>query len=265
MSIDLARIGEILQARRVEKGLSVEKISDVLCLRKALIQAIEAGNWEPLPHEVYVRGFIKKYAGILHASDEIDPLLQARVEEEKVPEAIEMPPQVPRKKARSRTKRAPMKFPRARAGYLVALAIVVLCFFVYDKMEKDRTVASKTEAAQKISEAAQSPKELSGVRPVSEVSTVSETKNPEEKTSLSAMTEPKRLMITCHERTWISAVIDGNEKKEFMLSPHEIIVLNAKERFDLLVGNAGGVKLILNGKDTEFSGKSGEVKRIDLS
>ncbi|MCK7480657.1 MAG: DUF4115 domain-containing protein [Candidatus Moduliflexus flocculans] len=44
-----------------------------------------------------------------------------------------------------------------------------------------------------------------------------------------------------------------------------MIILNAKDRFDLLIGNAGGVKLILNGKDTEFTGKSGEVKRIKLS
>jgi hypothetical protein len=72
-------------------------------------------------------------------------------------------------------------------------------------------------------------------------------------------------MITCKERTWVSVVIDDTEKKEFMLNAHEMIILNAKDRFDLLIGNAGGVSLILNGKDTEFSGKSGEVKRIKLS
>jgi len=145
--------------------------------------------------------------------------------------------------------------------------LLALGFFVYDRVEKDRAVASKTEAAQRVSDTATVQKETPApsVRPVSEVSTVTTEKNSEEKSSLSAMSEPKRLMITCHERTWISAVIDGTEKKEFILSPHEIIVLNAKERFDLLVGNAGGVKLILNGKDTEFSGKSGEVKRVDLS
>ena len=259
MNIDLARIGEILQARRVESGLSIAQISDTLCLRKALIEAIEAGDWGPLPHEVYVRGFVKKYAAILHADDEIAVILEVRVEEEKAVEVAGPPPPTPK------TRTAPRKFSRARVAYLVGLAVVALCFFAYDRMEKDRIVNSKTEAAQQISDATHAQKEPAGVRPVSEVSTTSEATNSEEKSSLSAMSEPKRLMITCHERTWISAVIDGNEKKEFMLSPHEIIVLNAKERFGLLIGNAGGVKLILNGKDTEFSGKSGEVKRIDLS
>jgi hypothetical protein len=77
--------------------------------------------------------------------------------------------------------------------------------------------------------------------------------------------EGKKLMITCKERTWVSVGIDDTEKKEFMLNAQEMIILNAKDRFDLLIGNAGGVKLILNGKDTEFTGKNGEVKRIKLS
>ena len=72
-------------------------------------------------------------------------------------------------------------------------------------------------------------------------------------------------MITCQERTWVSVVIDDTEKKEFMLNPEDIIILNAKEKYDMLIGNAAGVKLILNGNDVQFTGISGEVKRIKLS
>jgi hypothetical protein len=41
-------------------------------------------------------------------------------------------------------------------------------------------------------------------------------------------------------------------------------VLNGKDGFDLLIGNAGGVKLFYNGKDTGFAGEEGEVRRINL-
>ncbi|HEX2965519.1 MAG TPA: DUF4115 domain-containing protein [Syntrophorhabdaceae bacterium] len=75
----------------------------------------------------------------------------------------------------------------------------------------------------------------------------------------------KKLMISCQERTWVSVVIDDNEKKEFMLNPEEIVILNARSNYDLLIGNAAGVKLILDGKDVEVSGMSGEVKRVKLS
>ena len=59
-------------------------------------------------------------------------------------------------------------------------------------------------------------------------------------------------------------VVDGQEEKEFMLNPEETIKLEAKDNFDLLVGNAAGVKLFLNGIDTGFSGEEGEVKHVRL-
>ena len=72
-------------------------------------------------------------------------------------------------------------------------------------------------------------------------------------------------MIACQQRTWVRIVIDGTEKKEFIMNPEEVVVLNGKEGFDLLIGNAGGVKLFYNGKDIGFSGDEGEVRRINLS
>jgi cytoskeleton protein RodZ len=63
----------------------------------------------------------------------------------------------------------------------------------------------------------------------------------------------------------VRIVVDGSEKKEFMMNPEEVVVLNGKEGFDILIGNAGGVKLFYNGKDTGFSGSEGEVKRFSLS
>ena len=77
--------------------------------------------------------------------------------------------------------------------------------------------------------------------------------------------ETKKLMIACQERTWVRVVIDGSEKKEFMLNHEEVVVLNAKESFDVLVGNAAGVKLFYNGEDIGFTGASGEVKHVSLS
>ncbi len=50
-----------------------------------------------------------------------------------------------------------------------------------------------------------------------------------------------------------------------MLNREEVVVLSAKESFDLLIGNAAGVKLFYNGKDIDFTGESGEVKRVNLS
>ena len=276
MNIDLGSIGRILREKREEKGFSVTQISDKLCLRKSLIEAIEAGNWSPLPHEVYVKGFVKEYAAILDAYDAISPFLSASAPEgekaagkEQAPEERTVREQVLKETAPKETRKASRedriesrpkrRFSRAKFAYF-GILIVVMFFFVYDRMEKERTLTTKTEKASQAAETAHRPSESTAP-----LRSVSELNHSEEPGKLPSMAEAKRLMITCHERTWVSVVIDGKEKKEFMMSPQEIIMLNATERFDLLIGNAGGVKLILNGKDTEFAGKSGEVKRLQLS
>jgi cytoskeleton protein RodZ len=256
MNFDLARIGQILRERREEKGLSVAHIAETLCLRKSLIDAIEAGNWGPLPHEVYVKGFIKEYAALLKASGDIADCFVESDNVVKIAEAVTEPSPFPPPSAKREAK--PRRFLRARYAVFVILGIVMF-IFVVDRIEREKVIASKTETATQVAEKSPTEPAANSARPLTEV------KGDGDAGALSAMSEPKRLMITCHERTWISAVIDGSEKKEFMLSPQEIIVLNAKEKFDLLIGNAGGIKLLLNGKDTEFTGKSGEVKRIQLS
>lgn len=133
-----------------------------------------------------------------------------------------------------------------------AIGLILIGFFVIDRINKDSTPVPVT----KIETATGSSTQSQGLP--DNAFTI-------EQQSSAVISDGKKLMITCRERTWVSVVIDDAEKKEFMLNAQEMIVLHAKERFDLLIGNAGGVNLFLNGKDMEFTGKSGEVKRIKLS
>ena len=65
MPFDLCRIGELLRQTREEKGLSFEEVSEALFVRKRVIGAIEAGDWDNLPHPVYVKGYVTQYAAFL--------------------------------------------------------------------------------------------------------------------------------------------------------------------------------------------------------
>jgi cytoskeletal protein RodZ len=249
MAIDLGNIGTILKARREEKGISLEEVSNVLCLRKSLIQAIESGRWELLPHEVYVRSYLKEYASFLKVYDEILPdLIEKNHEIE--PEARNNIQEV-EKPIRRLQKISFINIPRKALVY-PAIILILAGFYVVDKMKRDYSQIQLPKIESTIGIAAQS--QSSSDNNVTTESQVTQ-----------STSEGKKLMISCKERTWVSVVIDDSEKKEFMLNAQEMIILNAKERFDLLIGNAGGVKLILNGKDTEFTGKSGEVKRVKLS
>lgn len=249
MTIDLDKIGTILRTKRVESDISLEEISNALCLRKSLIQAIESGNWELLPHEVYVKSYLKEYASFLKIYDEIFPdlvekTLQDEPEKEAVEEAVTQPKISIRRSSFLNIPKKALVYP--------AIILILIGFYIADKINRDQAAIPlpKVESTAGINTKSQ---------PLSDNNI-----NVEDKGSV-AISDGKKLMISCRERTWISVVIDDSEKKEFMLNAQEMIILSAKDRFDLLIGNAGGVKLILDGKDTEFTGKSGEVKRIKLS
>jgi cytoskeletal protein RodZ len=73
MPFDLCRIGELLRQTREEKGLSFEEVSEALFIRKRVIGAIEAGDWDNLPHPVYVKGYVTQYAAFLDVRTPLEP------------------------------------------------------------------------------------------------------------------------------------------------------------------------------------------------
>jgi len=248
MSIDLNKIGTILRTHRESAGITLEEVSNVLCLRKSLIQAIEAGKWEFLPHEVYVKSYLKEYACFLKIFNEIEADLTDKINTNN--EEVDKNQQIHEEPIRVARKVTFISIPRKTLVYPIIVLILAGFYFV-DKINRGVSIpASKIESTSSIT---------------TKSNPLSDNAVTDDSQTLPVTTEGKKLMITCNERTWISVVIDDAEKKEFMLNAQEMIILKAKDRFDLLIGNAGGVKLILDGRDTEFTGKSGEVKRIKLS
>lgn len=252
MPLNLQAIGKSLKERREEKGLTIRDVSDTLCLRKTLVQAIEDGDWNMLPHEVYVRGYLKEY---LHLLDMPQDILGLEEPPEEKP-AFSTEPAIPSKISEKR------HVPR-RAIVVPLIFILIISFFVLNQIYKNRSAARSTANQISHSEGITTKKASVNVGQATTANTPQTSGDQSQQAGLNM--SDKKLMITCKERTWISVVIDDNEKKEFMLNPQEMIIVNGKENFDLLIGNAAGVKLNLNGKEIGLTGQSGEVKRIKVS
>lgn len=59
------KIGAVLYHERLEKELSLEEVSQILCIRKSYLEAIEKGNYSELPPMPYSAGFVNGYAKFL--------------------------------------------------------------------------------------------------------------------------------------------------------------------------------------------------------
>lgn len=72
------------------------------------------------------------------------------------------------------------------------------------------------------------------------------------------------LIITAIERTWLRVTIDQEIAKEVTIDPQDKITLKAQKQFELFIGNAGGIKLELDGKAVDVPGGSGKVAKMRL-
>ena len=70
--------------------------------------------------------------------------------------------------------------------------------------------------------------------------------------------------MTAKKPTWIRVEIDDEPPLEVSLGEGEMASWRAKRGFSLLIGNAGGVEGVFNGKPLGRFGEEGKVVRINL-
>ena len=61
----MKELGAFLRQTREEKQVTLEELAEKTKIRKAYLEAIEGGDHDVLPDEVYVRGFLRIYAKVL--------------------------------------------------------------------------------------------------------------------------------------------------------------------------------------------------------
>jgi cytoskeleton protein RodZ len=69
------------------------------------------------------------------------------------------------------------------------------------------------------------------------------------------------LIVRAQEPTWLSVRADQKDPREVLLQPEQMARFEAQTGFRVIVGNAGGVTLSLDGTPLPPLGRSGEVVR----
>ena len=64
---------------------------------------------------------------------------------------------------------------------------------------------------------------------------------------------------------WFRIIIDNDKNNEYILNPNRSKTFVAGSNINLLLGNAGAIELILNGKNLNFTGKKGEIRNISIN
>lgn len=112
-----ADIGQALRALREAKNLSLADISEITCVRRAYLQALEELNIDQLPSRPFAVGYVKAYAEALGASGDL-AVRQFRIDAPSPDEALKAPVGV-------RKQRDPRLSWLAGACAVVATAVVI--------------------------------------------------------------------------------------------------------------------------------------------
>lgn len=87
-----------------------------------------------------------------------------------------------------------------------------------------------------------------------------------EKTGSQNQTGQKQYLldVTATETTWLRIEFNDGKSEEALMRPGDSKKWSSQRGFDLKIGNAGGVKLVLNGKDLGAPGSKGQVLKLRL-
>lgn len=272
-------IGEVLRSERLRHNLSLEEVARETRINLKFLQAIEAEDFTKLPGGVFARSFVRQYARLVGLDeDELAAEVQRRFQPAPPPD--EKPAHNVQEPQIELPKVADWEGMPARAGSsLPALGLVVVvmlvCSLVYVWWQKSRRAGPAPppppEAAQislpqpvpapaPLPQTAAAPAEPAPAQPST---TASAERLPV--AEIPASNAPIQVLLTAEELTWVSARSDGKFIYAGTLQPKESKGLEANEQVRLVLGNAGGVAVTLNGKPVPPLGPRGQVRTVQLS
>ena len=237
--------GRYLQAIRIERNIRLERVAEETRIALATLEAIESEDFGQLPPEVFLRGFLRAYAKAVGANPD---------------EAVR------RYDARRRillsdaaADREQQMIPNELRGKLIVslmllAGLMVVSLFGYQQWSQRPRDGSKNPPIQNAGPATTGQSSAVSSLPPSEA--VKKPRIP---------ATPKHVLtVSAQEDGWVKVSIDQGTPSEHTLKAGGQVKLEAQVSFNLLIGNAAGIRLNLDGKPVHVPGKRGEVVNLHL-
>lgn len=233
--------GRYLKTVRLEKGIGLEEVAEETKIGMDYLLLIEKEDHDRLPAAVFVKGFLRAYAQAIGADgEEVVKLYTAS--RQTFQDTAEFDADI--------IKAGQAFWPRLLMSLGVFLGIIVMSIIVISVFD-DRPPSddSKLNVSKEINRNIP-------FKDVQEPNVVNEQSGN--------VSEKLLLKVVTVEDTWMKITVDRQSPREYSLRPGDLLEFEASLGYNLLIGNAAGVQLTLNGKPVEISGKHGQVKHIQI-
>jgi cytoskeleton protein RodZ len=231
----LIKIGSLIKERRESLGISIFDVSNILKINPTYIEAIEKGDIDRFPAEVYYKGFLKNYAKYLEV--DISGMLQElKIKEESTIRTIE------KKKTNKKW----------HFGYIFVACVALFIIFSWARIEYIK-MKSKSEFEKRQNTSFKT------------MTTAKELALHEQKKQILGMKEKSSknlIIIKTKDDCWIEVKDGENKIFQGLLVSGEKREIDYKKGLRLKVGNAEAVEIEINGKKMDKLGSKGEVKEL---
>ena len=284
-------LGHMLRQARERRGLSVEEVADRLKLMPRIVRAMEQADIEELPQAAYARGFVKAYGNLLELESE---LLYPGMEDA-WPDDFYQPaaPHAPAEEKKSGGSGRMATFISLAAILAVAGGVWLsrdldlrLPSIALPKAEP--AISARNEAPSPPAHAKDAPSQSGGIQTalrqtspppavpgqsappaVPEASRQSEDLlsaaqqgEPAPAASAAPQAGQHNLIIIALAECWVHSNADNTDTRQFSLRKGDTFALPFSKKLVLKLGNAGGVRLRLDGRELDPPGEVGQVKNL---
>ncbi|AGP54616.1 helix-turn-helix domain-containing protein [Streptomyces rapamycinicus] len=254
---DRPSIGRALQQARISAGLTVDEVSSSTRVRTPIVRGIEQDDFSRCGGDVYARGHIR----VLARAVGLDPeslIAQFDAEHGGRPAPTAPAPLFEAERIRPEPRR-----PNWTAAMVAAIVAVVgfVGFTLFRGGNGDGSSVAEDTAAPKPSASAPT-----NTAAPSKPATPHKP-DPSDSAIAGVPADKVTVKLTAEGgQSWISAQDhNGRLIQEGVLREGDSKTFSDSRRIDLVLGNAGAIKLFVNGKEVKNVGTSGAVQRLSYT
>lgn len=262
----MSKTGEFLRKRRELEGISLDDIAAQTMIAKKYIEALEQGNHDIFPAEVYAKGFLRNYANAIGFNEKEINELSSQYElewQETRFDDTHFTSQVSESEEKIPLQgRIPYVSKINTLLFMIIFILIIslagfLTFYITRQKTLNESDPAKILEEEDISKAENAiGKRIEKIKDIIKQE-IDKTTKPADKVSKKVLVE-----VFASEKVWMQATIDNKKTQEILLEPEKTMKWQADEKIFLTVGNAGGVVFKVNDEYIGALGRKGEVKKI---
>lgn len=229
--------GSYLKDFRLKRELAIETVAKQTKITVHCLVAMEENAHDRLPPRAYVKSFIRAYAHAVGANADVamnlylsDLELQAATRQQLL-------------------KRQAKLFALRRVLMAVVAISGILLLVRYTDLFFDATPPPSSAVPDRTTLPAPS---TTAARP-------DERAAPQKETA-----DKLKLRVIAVEQTWLKIIVDGQNARSYDLKPEDRLELEGNNNFNLMIGDANGLKIFLDEQPVKIFGSTGQVVSLKI-